>query len=198
MLPTGFTALEEKMKIQTLLLSLAALSAWTATAQVNIPILNPRFDMDVLPCAPSCYEPGGITGWIIGTNTAVNKLSTAQFPDAPSEGLYVAAIGNGSSGSILQTLGPRVQANMTYTLTVILGGRADSLRFTGYAAALMAGNVPLASDDTLVPAPGTFLKDVIVYKSGANPAQLGQALQIFIRSLGTGQVDILSVSLMAN
>lgn len=61
--------------------------------------------------------------------------------------------------------------------------------FTGYMAALMAGNVVLASDNTLSPAPGTWLTDVIVLKTGAARPQLGQPLQIFVKSFGTGQVD---------
>jgi hypothetical protein len=69
--------------------------------------------------------------------------------------------------------------------------------FTGYSAALLAGNVNLAYDNSLAPAPGTFLTDVIVYNSGAAPPQLGQRLQILVRSVGTGQVDIDNVSLTA-
>lgn len=47
---------------------------------------------------------------------------------------------------------------------------------------------------TLNPAPGTFLADVIVYKSGAAPPQLGQRLQIRVKSAGTGRVDVDNVS----
>jgi hypothetical protein len=61
----------------------------------------------------------------------------------------------------------------------------------------MAGNVTLAFDSSLSPAAGSFLTDVIVYTSGANPPHLGQALQIFVKSIGTGQVEIDDVSLTA-
>jgi hypothetical protein len=107
------------------------------------------------------------------------------------------AIGNAvSTGSILQTLGATIQANTKYILRLSVGAAA-TYPFTGYNAALMAGNVTLAHDDTLSPAPGTFLTDVIVYNAGTTPPQLGQPLQIFVQSKGSGQVDIDNVSLSA-
>jgi len=183
----------------------ATLFFWRAPAQensaVSIPILNPRFDIDVLSCSPGnlCYPPSGsgITGWICGPETNAQKMSTVQYPDAPPEGLYVVSIGyTYATGSILQTLGATVQANTTYTLTLNVGARAD-VPFTGYLASLGAGNVTLASGNKVTPVGGTFAREVIVYNSGANPAQLGQPLQIFVKSLGTGQVNISAVSLTA-
>lgn len=89
-----------------------------------------------------------------------------------------------------------LQANTTYTLTVRVGARAD-FPFTGYFAALGAGNTTLASGNSATPVGGEFVNDVIVYKSGPDPKQLGQSLQILIKSLGTGQVDIENVALTA-
>ena len=121
-------------------------------------------------------------------------------PGGVPGGADVAFMGRGLStiqiGSISQTLGPTVRANTTYTLTLRVGARAD-IGFTGYSAALLAGNVTLAFDHTLDPAPGTFLTDVIVYQSAATPPQLGQRLQILVKSVGTGQFDIDNVSLTA-
>jgi hypothetical protein len=163
------------------------------------PILNPKFNMDVLTCSPSnnCAQYG-ITGWIVGPGTDVAKFSTTQYPGiAPSTGLYVAALGySATSGSILQTLGATVQANTTYILTVEVGARAD-YPFTGYVAYLLAGNVTLASGHRATPVGGTFVTEVVGYESGATPAQLGQPLQILITSTGDGQVDIQSVALTA-
>jgi hypothetical protein len=66
----------------------------------------------------------------------------------------VAFIGNSyDTGSILQTLGATVQANTTYILTLSIGARAD-YPFTGYLAALMAGNVILASRNAATPVGG--------------------------------------------
>jgi hypothetical protein len=192
------------MKIQTLLLSFAALSVWTASAQTQIPILNPQFTVDVLPCEPgySCSFVG-LTGWIVGPQSGIFKASTDQYPEAPSTGVYVAYLGGGcgtgtncSTGSILQTLAATVQANTTYTLKVSVGARADAA-FTGYNASLLAGNILLASGHKATPTSGTFATEVLVYESGAAPAQLGQPLQILITSVGGGQANISGVTLTA-
>jgi hypothetical protein len=174
------------------------LGAWTAPAQVNIPILNPAFDLDQLPCTAG-YNCNylSISGWLCGPQTYLQKTSAVQYPAAPAAGIYVAALGNASStGSILQTLGAVVQANTTYILKVSVGARAD-YPFTGYEAALMGGNVVLAAGNSATPVGGTFVTDVIVYSSGAIPGQLGKPLQILVKSLGTGQVDVAAVTLTA-
>jgi hypothetical protein len=163
---------------------------------VPIPILNPKFDLDVLTGSPGASQYG-LSGWITGPQTGVFKASTGQYPNAPPTGLYCALIGGSpSNGSILQTLGATVQANTTYILTVEVGARADYV-FTGYEASLLAGNVTLASGHKATPVGGTFVAEVVLYQSGANPAQLGQPLQILITSTGDGQVDIQSVALTA-
>ena len=173
-------------------------SAQENAAPVSIPILNSHFQGDVLFCAAgsNCSGPGA-TGWLCGPSTSVAKLSAVQYPGVAPEGIYVAAIGGSYvTDSILQTLGADVQANTTYTLKLSVGARAD-IPFTGYLAALLAGNVTLASRNAATPVGGNFVTDVIVAKSGANPPQLGQPLQILVKSIGTGQVDISSVSLTA-
>jgi hypothetical protein len=184
------------MKPQTLLLALAVLTTGIVSAQTttSIPIFNPFFVDDQIACSPGCSYPG-ISGWICGASNSLFKASTIQYPEAPQEGLYVAAIGySNATGSILQTLGDTVQANAIYVLKVSIGARAD-YPFTGYLASLMAGNVTLASSNKATPVGGTFVSDVIEYSSGPTPSQLGQPLQIFVKSFGTGQVNIASVSL---
>jgi len=174
----------------------------TAFAQktvTTIPILNPGFEDDVLACAGVDCDAAPLTGWLCGPYAGVFKPGTAQFPHGVPGGTNVAYLGRGNTtitGSILQTLGAAVQPNTTYVLQLSVGARAD-YAFTGYIASLMAGNVTLASDNSLTPAPGTFLTDVIVYESGAAPPQLGQRLQILVKSIGAGQVDIDNVSLTA-
>jgi hypothetical protein len=173
-------------------------SAWAQDSPTSIPILNPDFQADVFSCAAgsTCYA-SGITGWLIGPSTSLLKASSTQFPDAPSQGIYVAAIGGSfSTGSILQTLGATVQANTLYILNLSVGARAD-YPFTGYLAALLAGNATLASRNAATPLGGTFVTDQVAYQSGANPAELGQPLQILVKSIGTGQVDISGVLLTA-
>ena len=193
------------MRLHLLQLALAAALAGPAFGQktpIIIPILNPGFEDDVLSCAAGfACDASPLTGWLCGPDAGVFKPSTAQFPGGVPGGTNVAYIGRGlntvQAGSIFQSLGATVQANTNYTLTLSVGARAD-IGFTGYSAALLAGNTTLACDNTLTPAPGTFLTDVIVYKSGAAPSQLGQRLQILVKSVGTGQVDIDSVSLTAS
>lgn len=138
------------MNARTLLLPLVALSsAWMASAQVSIPILNSSFDLDQLTCTAgyNCFQ-FSISGWLCGPETGLQKASTAEFSNAPANGLYVAAIGNtGGTGSILQTLGDTLQPNTLYVLKVKVGARKD-YPFTGYSAGLVAGNVTVASGNT--------------------------------------------------
>jgi hypothetical protein len=183
--------------------TLAAVILRPASAQGNsavaIPIMNSRFNLDVLACSPGydCYGNAGITGWVCGPNTSIQKMSTAQYPNAPSTGLTVGSLGNTTgTGSVLQTLGATVQANTTYTLAIGVGARAD-FAFTGYNAALMAGNVTLVSGHKATPEGRSFVTEVLVYNSGAAPAQLGQPMQVFVNSLGTGQINLSGVALTA-
>ena len=101
-----------------------------------------------------------------------------------------------ATGSMVQTLGTAVEANTTYVLSLEVGARAD-YPFTGYVAYLMAGNVTLAAGHKATPVGGTLVTEVVLYESGATPAQLGQPLQILITSTGTGSVDIQNVALTA-
>jgi hypothetical protein len=187
------------MRLQTFLIPVAALVAIaSASAQVpvSIPIVNPLFVEDQLACSPgrNC-DSSSVTGWLVGPGTGVFKTSTAQFQIAPAGGLYVAFLGGPSvTGSILQTLGATLQANVTYTLKVTVGARADE-PFTGYEAVLLAGNVIVAAGNKATPVGGGFATEVLTYSSGATPAQLGKPLQIFVKSLGTGQVDVSAVTL---
>jgi hypothetical protein len=189
------------MRRYMMLLPLASAFLWNAYAQeatTPIAILNPEFNVDTLACSPgSNCSTFPITGWIVGPATGILKASDVQYPGTPADGIYVAYIGSPSTtGSIFQTLGVAVGANVTYTLTVTVGARADEV-FTGYFAALGAGNVTLASGNTAIPLGGKFVTETIVYNSGASPAQLGQPLQILIKSLGSGQVNISKVTLTA-
>jgi len=187
------------MKRFLLLMALAYLPLWNGFAQeaaTVIPILNPQFQLDTLACSPgsNCNYPN-ISGWTVGPQTGILKASAVQYPGTSSSGIYVAYIGGSqATGSISQTLGATVQANTTYTVTVRIGARNDEV-FTGYVAVLAAGNVTLASGDSSIPLGGKFVNEVFMYNSGPTPPQLGQPLQIFIQSMGTGQVNVSNVVL---
>jgi hypothetical protein len=188
------------MKIRLIFLSLSASVLWTASAQTSIAITNPLFIDDQIECGSNATCGAGIlniSGWTCGPSTGVQVYSKTQYPNAPAAGIYAAAVGyQGTSGSIFQTLGVAVQANTTYTLKVEVGARAD-FPFTGYKAALLAGNVELVEGHSATPTGGTFVIDTVVYSSGANPPQLGQPLQIFLKSTGFGQVNVRAVTLTA-
>lgn len=188
------------MKTRLIFVSLSASVLWTASAQTSIAITNPLFIDDEIKCSSNETCGAGvlnISGWIIGPSTGVQIYSKTQYPSAPASGIYAAAIGyQGTSGSIFQTLGATVQANTTYTLKVEVGARAD-FPFTGYKAALLAGSVELIEGHSATPTGGTFVIDTVVYSSGANPPQLGQPLQIYIKSTGFGQVNVRAVTLTA-
>jgi hypothetical protein len=176
----------------------AAILRIACAQETAIPILNAGFEDDVLACEPGQYcSQFSITGWLCGPESGTFRPSTVNFPTGVPEGMNVAYIGNSlATGSILQVTPAIVKANTTYTLTLSVGHRAD-YAFTGYVAALTAGNVTLAYDSSLSPPAGSFLTDAIVYRSGAEPPQLGHALTIFVKSLGSGQVEIDDVSLTA-
>jgi hypothetical protein len=164
---------------------------------IQIKIANPGFEEDVILCLSDqgCAYEANISGWLCGPATGVFKPAVEEFPNGIPGGVNVAVLGNNyTSGSISQTVPALVRANALYTLTLSIGNRAD-YPLTGYVASLNAGNVSLSSDNSLAPAFGTFLTDVIVYKSGPNPDQLGQPLQISIKSVGGGQVNVDNVSL---
>jgi len=199
------------MKRYLLIVPVALAASWMASAQqktTSIPILNAGFEADVLTCAPgaNCYNsalPAWLPAWLPGGaglccgSAGTFKPSTVQYPDGIPGGVNVAFLGDSEKdGVIFQTVAATIQANTIYTLTLSVGQRADTPS-TGYRASLVAGGATLAYDSSLSPAPGTWLKDVIVYNSGAHPPLLGQLLGISIRSLGTGQVNIDDVSLTA-
>lgn len=180
------------------LLLVALAIASTATAS-PITVLNAGFESEVLP-GPGQYSLGVLlwdTTGVVGTF----RPSAGSFPGGAPEGLNVAAAGNGAASGILsQTLAATLQANTTYTLRVDVGARLD-FPMAGYTIALIAGNVILDVSSSLVPTPGTFLTDTIVYHSGANPAQLGQSLTIQLSGTGgpssVGQTDFDNVRLDA-
>jgi hypothetical protein len=55
----------------------------------------------------------------------------------------------------------------------------------------------LVEGNSATPVGGTFVIDTVVYSSGSNPPQLGQPLQIFVKSERFGQVDVDAVALTA-
>jgi hypothetical protein len=65
------------------------------------------------------------------------------------------------------------------------------LTLSPYTVALRANGTVLASDSLGAPDPGQFLQRTFSYTSGANPTELGQALEIYIEASSSngGQAD---------
>jgi hypothetical protein len=182
--------------LRTLLLAATAVSLQAA----SVVIANPSFEVD---------NPGGVDGpgsfgptvtdWTGVGPVAWFQPATAVFPSVP-DGFNVGAAGFGGTASLSQTLAATVQPNTIYTLTFWVGQRND-VPLSSWLVSLSANNVILASDGSLVPAPGTFVEDTISFYSGLSPAQLDQPLVIGLfdtGSPGTAQVDFDNLSLDAS
>jgi hypothetical protein len=123
----------------------------------------------------------------------VYKPSTASYPLGVPNGVNVAFLTeDGPSVSISQTLSATLKASDTYTLNYYVGLRADPNVFNpafgcyGFSVSLEAGGTVLATTSPACPATvGTFESLNLVYNSGANPAQLGDQLQIVLTATGS-------------
>jgi hypothetical protein len=173
----------------------------TPGSAASIAITNASFESDVLNCAagtPGCSTNDTITGWTgtapSGTVFGVYKPGAASYPLGVPNGVNVAFLTeDGPSVSISQTLSATVQASDTYTLNYYVGLRADPTVFNpafgcyGFSVSLEAGGMVLATANPSCPATtGTFESLNLVYNSGANPAQLGDPLEIVLTATGSG------------
>jgi hypothetical protein len=169
----------------------AAVLASQATAS-SIAISDPSFESPVVTTFGSLSG----TGWTsTGGTPIVDRPGTNQFNSIP-DGSQVAILDDfNSTGTLSQTLTTNLAANTLYTLTFFVGNDI-LIPSDGYTAALTAGGVTLASDNSAVsPTAGNFLQDTITFSSGATPAQLGQALGITFSDVGFQAVAFDNVQL---
>jgi hypothetical protein len=171
----------------------------------TITILNPNFDAQVLaPGTATGYGFIPITDWsqndAANTDYSVYNPVASSYPGGVPGGNNVADVfSDGTTSSIWQFLDTGLQANDTYTLTGYAGYRLDTGIFQpgldgcyGNAmveaggnvlnAAVIGGNINNGTGCT----PGTFTHFTISFTTGANPAGLGQPLEIVLETLGTG------------
>jgi len=166
----------------------ALVFASTAIAS-SITISDPSFETPAQSAGGFAFITG--TGWTAdpaGGAPVIDFPGTNQFNAVP-DGNQVAILDDfNGPGTLSQTLAATLAANTTYTLSFFVGN--DKLvPYTGYAAALTAGGVTIASDANAVsPTAGNFLQDTITFNSGSNPAQLGQALGITFSDLNANSV----------
>jgi hypothetical protein len=158
----------------------------------SIPILNPSFET---PTAPLQSNPvdfftfNDISNWTLDSpDQGVFNPSASQanngldfyYAQPVPDGVQV-AYSNG--GTIFQQLSAVVEANTRYQLNVWVGQRRN-ISFPGYNLELLAGNTVLASNNSVIPIPGTFALVDVIYNSDAGNSFIGQALGIRLTSLG--------------
>ncbi len=195
---------------------------------VSIAIVNPGFE-NITGESPyneftfgplngwSLYDPGNITNggsgpqYWIGTLQptiipAADPVNYQFFPGGAPEGTRVGiaynvnAVGNGGEYGLSQTLSATLQANLTYTLTAMVGNIASGRDvagnnynlngFPGYRIDLLAGSTVLTMSQTINPgniAEGAFATVQYQYNSGASNPLIGQALTI--RLVNLNQID---------
>jgi hypothetical protein len=168
--------------------ALCVLSFAALGQAASIAISDPSFETPVLSGVGSFTNLSG-TGWTsTGGSPVIDFAGTNQFVSLP-DGNQVAILDDfNGPGTLSQTLAATLSANTTYTLTFWVGNDL-LLPYSGYTAALTAGGVTLAGDNSAVsPTAGHFLQDTITFSSGASPAQLGQALGITLSDVGFNAV----------
>ena len=187
-------------------------AAWGA----SVPIVNPSFEDP--PYADGAW--GEATGWTDGgyylpdTTTwhvedwgagAYNPSAADGYGGTAPDGENVAYTTSyaGYEGGLNQVLSATLQANMQYDLSVLVG---NPLLYNGgptadYRIELLAGGVLLESDTGASPIDDTSWKTAsLTYNSGANPAQLGEPLEIRLLAVDFAdgyEVDFDTVSLDA-
>ena len=180
----------------------------------SITILNPNFGAQVL--GPGVATGSGasdsgippITDWnqndVTNTGYSVYNPTSTNYPGGVPVGTINVAdvFSDGTTASIWQFLATDLQANDTYTLTGYAGYRLDTNVFApaldgcnGNAMVQAGGNVLNApviggniNNNGTGCTPGTFTQFTISFTTGANPAGLGQPLEIVLETLGTGSV----------
>lgn len=185
-------------------LSILMLSALTVTA-APIVIVNAGFEADVVagPEAPFFeVRAAAPSGWnhVEGTGGASGLLDPLASAKAGKTDYYPAAAPGfeGSrvcffhgDGAIRQTLGSKLAANTTYTLSVATGTRLKGT-FGGYTVTLDTESGALIGSWTGVnrniAKPGAFADTTRSFTTGPNPPGLGEKLRITLAQ-GNGKAS---------
>ena len=183
----------------------------------NLPAM---FANDVPPTAfPVGPAPNGWSAYgAVGNGASIGVLNPGtlaadggtNFPDGAPEGDNVALMffnnfAGGAEFGIEQTLSATLQPNTAYTLSVEVGNIAsgtstvepfqgfgffDLRGFPGYRIDLLAGNVVIAQDNSmLLPDEGEFEESVINVVIGDMHPQLGQDLTIRLVNLNVQDLN---------
>lgn len=160
-----------------------------------------------VPQGWTAYDPGLRLDMNLDALGLIRPLPGQDyFPAGAPEGqqaalVYLSRQMPGEAG-LQQTLADTLQANTRYRLSVAVGNIASGTSlpggpdggnvfynlagFPGYRIELRAGDTLLAQDNNslgaLIPE-GQFMDSTVVFDSGTNPAQLGQALSLRLINL---------------
>jgi hypothetical protein len=169
-----------------------------------ITVSNPSFEQPVTP--PDSFIVGAVAppGWTSFGNLnmdtrvvgVVNPNSTILYvepvPDGNNIGVTFFQDFSGDEAGMQQTLGATLQLSTEYTLTVEIGNMAsapppndfDFDGFPGYRVELLAGGIPIASDEnTQLPGEGRFLTSTVEATIGESHPLAGQPLGIRLTNL---------------
>lgn len=161
---------------------------FSSARAASITILNNSFEGPVTPT----FNYGPINDWTISGAAGVWNPSTygPAVLSAP-DGVQVGYI---NGGSISQILTAALQANSTYNLGILVGGRADGYNpGTGYSVSLYAGSTLLTSVVPVTPVTSGWTLVSGTYTSG-NSVAPNQLLSIVISYPGV-QFDFDNVTL---
>jgi hypothetical protein len=161
-----------------------------------VTIGDPSFEGVAL--APGNFTAGiyAANSWNSNANAGIFRPTATSYPGGVPNGVNIAY--SGGAAVIDQVLSTNLTANTTYTLSVNVGSRLDSPHNNGYTIQLLAGGVVLAGTTNFpIPADGTFVLATDVYTAGPGDPQLGQALEIRLQSVATGQTSFDNLTLDA-
>ena len=169
--------------------------ATAARGDEVIPITNAGFENPALPelqypttiphWSQGQYDGSAPTVWIAGTSGAgVYDVSTSEYisgtaPEGENMGYLTSA--TGFDTGVNQVLSATLQADSTYNLSAVVGNPFvyNASLTADWRIELLAGGVLLGSATGPSPVDDTgFATATLTYNSGAEPAQLGQALEI--------------------
>src|SRR5262245_16162482 len=90
----------------------------------NVTLMNPSFEVPILPCSPATSGAAdGASGWAATGTTLTWKAPITYFPTIP-DGTNVLQLGsrlNGPPATVAQALSTTLQHNITYTLAFSVG-----------------------------------------------------------------------------
>ncbi len=142
-----------------------------------VTVTNPGFESNVL--ADGFFTVGILTGWTLSGSAGAFNPRVASFPGEAPEGRNT-AFSNGPT--ITQTVSTAA-AGTLYTLTVLVGARADIPGFfPGFTVALQINGSTVASASSPTPADGAW-SPVTVRYTASGPDD-GQSLGILLDSIG--------------